>query len=854
MVELRLLGASEVVGATGRVESLTRQPKRLALLFYLALARPRGFQRRDKLLSVFWPELDEHRARNALSQALHVLRSALGEEAILTRSEDEIAVASEFLGSDVVEFEKAVEGQRLESAVAFYHGAFLDGFHIAGAPDFERWVDAERVRLRNRASEAGWSLARQKQQAGDRIAAARHARVAAGLLIPDETQIRRLIAFLYELGDRSAAVRAYDEFVRELATEYELAPSAETQALAESIRSEPLASTTPAASAARPAPPAQLSDSGRTTTVRQRRAVRWLVAVLSVIALVAGITIARRSSAPPERPLVRFPLNFDGVPPLATGISGSTIALSPEGTRLVYVGIGARGTQLYLRAMDRLNAKPIGHTEGAYLPFISPSGDWLAFVVGDDIKKIKLTGGEPVMVCKVSAAVDGASWGDGDVIVFATPSGIWQVPSAGGTPHLVTPNDTAIRVLYRWPAILPGGKSAIVTRVDDSGLHLAVLTLGSGAVRSLGVDGTNPYFVESGFLVFGRPDGILRAAPFDPRNLRLTGAPRPIADGVIAGIGGAIKLGVSRFGVLAYVPEIPSRTVVIVDRVGRASPISFPPQNVANVRFSPDGRRIAISTAMVGGQSDVWVFDQLTKGRRPVTLDSGNVTPVWNPDGRRIIVGSKPGGRLIGFSIRAVAVDADEAPRVLLPSGPGQLPYAITPDGRVLFFRRFNIRRRSEIWILPLDRQAPPYPYVRGPFNARAAAISPDGHWLAYVSDESGRDEVYVRRFPDTGGALAVSVGGGREPQWAANGRELFYRSDSSMVVARFRRNPAFSVESRQVLFDDRLYETWVDGAEYDVHPDAEHFVMIRRGLERRDVVVVLNWFDQHSLETRLER
>src|SRR5690242_984383 len=225
--------------------------------------------------------------------------------------------------------------------------------------------------------------------------------------------------------------------------------------------------------------------------------------------------------------------------------------------------------------------------------------------------------------------------------------------------------------------------------------------------------------------------------------------------------------------------------------------------------------------------------------------------PVWSPDGRRIIVGTKPGGRLIGFSIRAVAVDTSEVPHVLLSSGPGQLPYAITADGKVLFFRRFSPRRRSEIWVLPLDGGASPYPYVLGPFNARAAAISPNGHWLAYVSDESGKDEVYVRRFPGGASTLAVSVGGGREPQWAANGRELFFRSDSAMVVARIRQSPAFKVESLQTLFDDRPYETWVDGAEYDVHPDAEHFVMIRRGLERRDVVVVLNWFDQQRPQTR---
>jgi DNA-binding SARP family transcriptional activator/Tol biopolymer transport system component len=844
MIELRVLGSLELTGSGERdLEGLRRKPKRAALLAYLAAA-PNTFQRRDRLLSLFWPELDLAHARAALSQALHLLRTALGDSAIVARGDEEIALNGGIVWCDSRAFELALDAGRAAEALALYRGELLDGFFIADAPEFERWLDRERERLRHLASRAAWAVAEQRARDGDAVEAARLARRAADFVPADEAVTRRLMQFLRELGDKAAALRAYEAFASQLASEFEVAPSAETQALAAAIRHEPRFANYDSSVTTLPAPAASAPASGPTIGERQPRRNR-VVAGVVILALALSATIAlgwHRSSA---RRLVRFALTFDGVPALASGIGGSTIALSPDGSRLVYVGVGKRGTELFVRSMDRLEATPIPHTEGGYLPFFSPSGEWLGFVLGNAIQKVRMSGGPAVTISTVTGNVAGASWGRSNVIAFATPAGLWRVPAGGGAPSLVAPNDLPHRVLYRWPTMLPGGNAVVVSRVDDGGSHLVGISLETGRVISLGLDGTAPCYNDRGFLIFARPDGILRAAPFDARAMRIAGDALPIAEGVLAGIGGATKLGVSDEGALAYVPETPNRSVVIVDRSGHSTPLPIPPQHVANARFSLDGRRIAISLELVGGQSNVWVFDQLTKGRVPVTFDSGSVVPIWNPDGRHIVVASKPGGRLIGFSLRSATVDADEPTELVLESGPGQLPYTFTPDGKALVFRRIRGDRQNEIWILPLVGNAKPYPYLSVAHNERAAAISPDGRWLAYISDESGRDEVYVRTFPHPGPAIPISVGGGREPRWSASAHEIFYRTDSEMVAARLRIGSPPIVESRRVLFDVRPYESWIDGAEYDVHPDGEHFLMIRRPSDHRDVVVVLNWFDQ---------
>lgn len=277
----------------------------MALLAFLAIALPRGFHRRDKLLAVFWPELDEPHARNSLSQALHVLRTTLGEGAIVTRGDDEVGIARDIVRSDVAAFETALDRGHPAEALLLYRGDLLDGFFVSSAPEFERWLEVERARFRQRASAGGWDLARMKANQGDLLEAEQYARSAANLLLPDETQVRQLMTFLHGLGDRSAAIRAYDEFAHRLVEEYELEPSAETRALAGTIRQnfDLAADTGETVSRFQPSyvqidtlPDTHVA-SKTATQPRKRRWSRSLFAVLVLSVASTGIAFSLRARA-----------------------------------------------------------------------------------------------------------------------------------------------------------------------------------------------------------------------------------------------------------------------------------------------------------------------------------------------------------------------------------------------------------------------------------------------------------------------------------------------------------------------------------------------------------------------------
>jgi Tol biopolymer transport system component len=537
---------------------------------------------------------------------------------------------------------------------------------------------------------------------------------------------------------------------------------------------------------------------------------------------------------------------------MADAVGGTTIAVSPDGSQLVYLGWGPQGNQLFLRSIDRVEAVPIPQTRRAHLPFFSPDGEWLGFVAGNALRKVRLPGGPAITVCQVATNVPGASWGSNDVIVFATPAGLWQVPASGGAPRLVAASDTARGERYRWPEVLPNGRAAVFTTVDDAGFQLAAVSLETGAVRSLGLEGTSPHFITSGDLLFARTDGAVLAAPFDPSALRITGPARPVADDVLVGIGGEARVRVSHAGVLAYVPE-PSRdrTLAIVDRGGNAETVPVTPRGFIAARVSPDGRRIAaaVLSAEEGDQPDIWVLDRDANTFRRLTFDSGSLDPVWSPDGRRIAFGAKPGGRHFGRAVRWIPAGGADSAETLLPFEHGQHPAEFAPDGRALLLQIRHTVSGWDLWILPLPGERRPQPYLQGPSDEHSPAVSPDGRWLAYVSDEAGQNEVYVRPFPMPGNPVQVSSGGGREPRWAPSGRELFYRGQRGMVAVPVSTSPSFRAGRGTVLFDDKPYLSHEVGAAYDVHPDGRRFLMIRRGAETPQVVVVLNWFDQLRAE-----
>lgn len=847
MVDLRVLGALQLSASDGRdVESLVHQAKRAALLAYLAIAVPRGLHRRDKLLALFWPELDAPRARAALSQAVYVLRATLGEAAILPHGDGAVGLSADVVWCDAVAFEAALDAGRPEEALALYRGDLLDGFFISGAPEFERWLDGERERLRQRASAGAWTLAEAKAAEGDAFEAVRWAKEAAGLFPADEAGAQRLMTFLHGLGDRAAAIRVYDAFAERLRREYELEPSAETQALAATIRRPERRGP-----AFPPPEPTSTTRAAAPVPVPRRRPLGWAAAsIIVVTAFAAGTWAWLRLREPPRRSLVRFTLEFSAGQQMASGVGGTTIALAPDGSRLAYLSTGSQGTELFLRSLDRVEAIPIPHTRGAQLPFFSADGEWLGFVNGNSIRKVPLGGGPAITVCAVATDVPGASWGPNDIIVFATPDGLWQVSAKGGQARMLAASDAQHREGYRWPEVLPGGRAAVFTRVDEAGFQLAAVSLETGAIQPLGLEGTNPHFVTPGYIVFARPDGVLLAAAFDPNAVRITGPALPVTERIMVGIAGAAKLGVSATGALAYVPDPPAdRTLAIVDRAGNAETVPVPAHRFTAATFSPDGRRIAAAVLPADGdQPDIWVLDLNANTLRRVTFDSGSLSPVWSPDGRRIAFASKPGGREYGWTTRWVLVDGSDSAETLLPAELGRMPVGFTPEQTLLYQQR-HPATGWDIWMLPLQGDRKPRAYLVGPSDEHSPVASPDGRWLAYVSDESGRDEVYVRTFPRPGAPVQVSIGGGREPRWARSGREVFYRNQQGMVAAAVGTSPLFGVERRSVLFDDKPYLSFHFGAAYDVHPDGRRFLMVRRGAEPQ-VVVVLNWFDQLHAES----
>jgi len=843
MVELRILGALRLTAShRPDVESIVHQAKRAALLAYLAGAVPRGPHRRDKLLALFWPELDEPRARAALSQAVYVLRSALGEHAITGRGDGEVGLNGDSVWCDATAFEAALDAGNSAEALALYRGDLLDGFFISGAPEFERWLDGERERLRRRASEGAWALSEAKASAGDAFEAARWGRQAADLMPADEAGARRLMKLLHALGDRAAAMQVYETVSTRLRQEYELEPSAETHALATSVRQEEQR-----APALRSVGPASTPLAAVPVAVRRRIPLGWVAASVAVVtALAAGAWVWLHQREPSLRPLVRFTLEFAAAQPMASGIGGSTIALSPDGSRLVYLGAGEQGHQLFLRPMDRVEAVPIPHTRGAQLPFFSPDGEWLGFVMGNTIRRVSLGGGPAITVCTVATNVPGASWGPNGVIVFATPAGLWLVPASGGEARLLAASDTARGEWYRWPEVLPNGRAAVFTSVDGTGFHLGAISLETGAVVRLGLEGTSPRFLTPGYLLFARSDGVLLAASFDPNALRTTGPALPVTEGVLVGKAGAAKLGVSRAGAIAYVAEPPAdRTLAIVDREGNAETVPVPPRGFHAARLSPDGRTIATAVhADDGDFTDIWVLDLTGNAFRRMTFDKGSLSPNWTPDGRRIVFATKPGGRF-GWAVRWIPSGGADSGETLLPFAFWQFPAGFAPDGRALILQIRDNVTNLDIWMLPLQGEKRPQPYLRGPSDEHSPVVSPDGRWLAYVSNEDGQHEVYVRAFPTPGNPVQVSSGGGREPRWASSGRELFYRSQEGMVAVAVSTSPSFRVGRGTVLFDDKSYLAHPYGAAYDVHPDGRRFLMIRRGSESPQVVVVLNWFDQ---------
>ena len=526
------------------------------------------------------------------------------------------------------------------------------------------------------------------------------------------------------------------------------------------------------------------------------------------------------------------------------------LALSPDGTQLAYVAIQGSSQQIYLRAMDNLAARPISGTEGAVNPFFSPDGQWLGFFSGGKLKKISVNGGL-AQVLTDAVLPRGASWGSEGFIAFA-PSGasvLQQVSGNGGTSQPLT-HMVKGDASQRWPEVLPGGKAVLFTNgatvANWLNGQVAAESLGTGEQRILIRGGAQPRYAGTGHLIFAQ-GATLMAAPFDPPLLAITGGAVPVVEGVRqSSSSGAAQYSFSATGSLVYVPgavQGEQRKLVWVTRDGAEQPVAAPPHVYRGVRLSPDKRHVA--TAIDEEETQVWQYD-LSRGTLTRLTFGGNVgsNPVWTPDGKRMAFTSNRDGPI---NIYLQLADGSGGPERLTTSDHINTPMSWSPDGQTLAFIEINPNTGYDIWMLRLsDRKI--QPFLKTSFNESAPRFSPDGHWLAYISDDSGRYEVYVQPYPGPGGKSQISTDGGKEPVWNPNGRELFFRRDGKMMAVEIATQSGFVAGKPHVLFEGPYEPSPGSNANYDVSRDGQRFLMLKQIEQEQSATqinVVLNWFEE---------
>ncbi|MEO5741460.1 MAG: protein kinase [Vicinamibacterales bacterium] len=527
------------------------------------------------------------------------------------------------------------------------------------------------------------------------------------------------------------------------------------------------------------------------------------------------------------------------------------IAISPSGSHFVYVA----NQQLYLRAFDELEARPMAGSEQTSPadPFFSPDGRWIGFFSLRDgaLEKVALGGGAAVRLAAASSSY-GASWGEDDTIVYAQDGqGILRLSASGGKPEVLLAVEAPAGI--HQPQMLPGGKAVLYTRCASScfgpdgwdAAQVVVEDLATGE-RTVAVNGgTDARYLPTGHLVYALRDTLL-AIPFDVSRRAVTGGPVLLVGGVSrAGINGAANADLSRTGTLVYVAGgvEGTRTLVWVDRTGREEMIPAPLRPYYTPRLSPDGTRVVVFAN--DAERDLWAWDFARASLTRLTVTPTTETfGVWTPDGRRVVFAS--GRRALYWR----AADGTGVVERLLEGSEGVLPMSISPDGTRLVYSRGPVRT-ADLHVLTLDAERRSEPLIVTEFGEWSAEISPDGRWLAYQSNSSGQDEVYVRPFPAVDrGLWKISTAGGDEPLWSADGRELFYRTQAGLMRVPLETTSGFTAGVPSLLVAGAYFGG--AGRSYDISRDGQRFLMLKARIDPNDplagltqIIVVQHWMEE---------
>jgi serine/threonine-protein kinase len=579
--------------------------------------------------------------------------------------------------------------------------------------------------------------------------------------------------------------------------------------------------------------------------------VAMLYGALGFTAIIAAWAWSLKGPHEPH-PVVRFQLQPPSGSRVAFPYGGNFAAyldVSPDGREAVYsASHGGSGWVLDIRRFDQLDSRTLPGTEGATYPEFSPDGRWIAFGAADgSLKKIAVDGTALTSLCPLDAGgVAGITWTSDREIVFTRNNlaarGLWRVSSEGGQPARFTQFDSATgERLQLSPRAVDGGRLVLYssTKASNLDLTIAVVPTATGNPKILkGLRGAYPLGLADGFLLYVRGDGALMAAPFDARSLE-AGAPLQIFDSVAVSAWNS-PAALSANGSLLYQRGGLESVLLTVDQHGTSRPLLDEPRTYAHPRFSPDGRRLAFE--LQGGFSaEIWVADLGARTAERVTREGYNDRPEWSPDGRRVLFTSN---RTKINSLWVQPADGGAAPELAFQFTEPIREGMFTPDGRAIVARADTPDSNRDIYLLPLEGDRKPVPVLTSPDDEKEPRVSPDGKWLAYVSNESGREEVYVRALAKGAGRVPVSTGGGGEPLWSPDGKRIYYRIGTTVMAASVATAPALAVTAREKLFDGP-FATDAYHPNYDVAPDGKSFVMVRPVDENRQLVMVVNWIQE---------
>jgi Tol biopolymer transport system component len=549
--------------------------------------------------------------------------------------------------------------------------------------------------------------------------------------------------------------------------------------------------------------------------------------------------------------------NFDLPPNVRINdvLPGATLAVSPEGDRLAFTSIGVQGFRMYIRRVDEIAARQVGdgNVAGRNLTF-SPDGKWLAFTEGNVLKKVSVDGGQVTTVGNTGSAVPyGLSWSENDSIYVGGFSGMWAVPAGGGAAIQVTGTDTgAVRFGRRWPLVLPGEEAIVYVTGNSSSApqRLGVIRIGSGEFTEFNTTIGAPLGIIDGFLVFVTPSGGLMAVRFDLGKLEPRGDPIQLEEGVLFDPTAGAKASLSASGTLAYLRGRAQFQPMLIAGTLAPAPLIREPGSYSNPRFSPDGKRVAITVATTSA-TDIWIYDIGRNTFTRLTTEGANGRPEWTPDGRSVVFISERGGKA-----RIWQQPADG-------SGPAEMLYEpevepfealVSPDAKWLIVRTAPGAKYSrDILAVPMVGEKTVNVLVTSPYTESLPRLSLDGKWLAYQSNETERFEIYVRPFPGSGARVQVSDGGGTEPIWGKDGRSLYYRGPVGEVVkVAVTTGNDFSIGTREVaLTGDYLTDS--SHPNWDVAPNG-NFLMLKRAGAESQTIVVHNWAKELREKTAARR